>query len=149
MKKSPKLLAISTLVVIALSICGCERDNLKNPLVGTWVKCHDVNGNPDFFDENGEPVLHLCDPDALKELMINDSTWDVLTFSKKGIMYNNRYDFCNDKPYTMEGDSIIVVDGIYHLYIKLFDKKGMVIYCWEPTDGFAQVSTDVVFTKIK
>ena len=113
------------------------------------MKCHDVSGNPVFFDENGEPVLHLCDPGVLKERMKNDSTWDVLKFSPKGIMHNNRYDFYDDKPYTMEGDSIIVVDGIYHLHIKLFDKKGMVIYCWEPTDGFAQVCTGVVFTKIK
>lgn len=149
MKNTLKILAIITLVVIAFSICGCEKDNEKNHLVGTWVKCHDVMGDPSNYDENGDPIVHLCDPGFLKERMKNDPNWDVITFTKRGIMYNNRYNLYDNKPYTMEGDSIIIVDGKYHLYIKLFDKKGMVICCWEPTDGFAQISTDVVFTKIK
>lgn len=149
MKKKSIVRAIVMLAVTVLSFCGCDKDKQKNPLVGTWVKCHDVIGDLSYYDENGEPLVHLCEPSFLKERMKNDPDWDVITFSKKGIMYNNRHDFCDNKTYTIVGDSVILVDGKYRLNIKLFDEKGMLIYCWEPTDGHAQICTDVVFNKIK
>ena len=149
MKKKSIVRVIVMLAVTVLSFCGCDKDKQKNPLVGTWVKCHDVIGDLSYYDENGEPLVHLCEPSFLKERMKNDPDWDVITFSKKGIMYNNRHDFCDNKTYTIVGDSVILVDGKYRLNIKLFDKKGMLIYCWEPTDGHAQICTDVVFNKIK
>lgn len=149
MKSISKLLAITTLVVITLSICGCERDNQKNSLVGTWVKCHNVIGDPSYYDENGEPIVHLCDPSFLKERMKDNPDWDVIRFTKDGIMYNNTHPSLNNVPYQLQGDTMLVIYGEYYLPIKIFDKKGMVIYCWEPSDGFAQICTDVVFTKIK
>lgn len=109
--------------MITLSICSCEKDNQKNPLVGTWVKCHNVFGDPSYYDESGEPIVHLCDPSFLKERMKDDPDWDVIRFTKDGIMYNNTHPSLNNVPYQLQGDTMLVIYGEYYSPIKIFDKK--------------------------
>lgn len=140
-------LFVTTFFVVVTLMYSCERNSQDNPLVGKWAKCSVLTHN---LDHEETSQMSLCDPTELKERIKNDQSWDVLTFTKKGVMYCNNRDYLNNKSYRMEGDSLIVVeDGKYYLEIHFFDKNGMVISYWESSNDYSMMLFDATFTKIQ